>query len=184
MPVAISWDLLIVVFTGVVVVYSFIIGRHESMKLTVCCYLAFIATEASGMVLARASKDSAALLGSLGIVSTPGEITIAKLVIFSALLILLILRSGITIDYGEQPGTIWQLLLTVVFGATSAALLLSSLLVIISGTPVFSGTLAASPAIAPLLSQSLLLQILAQNQELFFALPALLLLAAGFLFNG
>jgi hypothetical protein len=85
------------------------------------------------------------------------------------------------VEYTKETGGIMDTILTFIFGFTTAGLILSTLLTYVSGAALLSPLLSESPAISPLLEESQMMKILVYNQDLWFSLPALLLVAVGFL---
>ena len=101
MTVAPSWDLLVIVFVGIVVTYSFIIGTHETVKMTAVSYIALIATLAIGAVLARWTQTTSSTLSMLDIPVSGNSLVIIKLLIFTIILIALAIRGGLTIKTAD-----------------------------------------------------------------------------------
>jgi hypothetical protein len=43
-----SWDLFIIVFFGVIIAYSFIIGRNQTLKIIIATYMAILTADGLG----------------------------------------------------------------------------------------------------------------------------------------
>ena len=67
MTVTPTWDLFIIVFFGLVITYSFIIGKHEAVKIIISTYISILAVEGIGNVIERLTGDSRPLLSVLGL---------------------------------------------------------------------------------------------------------------------
>ncbi len=183
MTVTPTWDLFIIVFFGLVVTYSFIIGRHEAVKIIISTYIAILAVEGIGNVIERITGDSRPLLSVLGISIGTDMLTAVKLVAFVALIVFISIRSGIHVDYSKDHGGPTNMLLTGLFGFATAGLLLISLFTFVANVGILDPDVGKIETVAALLSKSRLMQIMIVNQDLWFAVPALMLIAVGFLSN-
>lgn len=181
MTITLSWDLFVIVFFGLVITYSFIIGKHEAVKIVIATYIATVAVEGIGNIIERISGDSQPLLKVLGMnVETP-TLTGIKLVMFVALIIFIAIRSGMEIEYSKEPSGPINTIITGLFGLATAGLLLSTLLNYVANVPLLDAQLEAASQMSPLAEQSRLMQVMIRNQDLWYALPALLLLLVGFI---
>jgi hypothetical protein len=177
MPLSLSWDLFIAVFIALVVAYSFIIGKHESVKVIVAAYIAIVAVHGIESLCIRYFPLLQSTLGTLQITFTPLTIAIAKLTLFIVAIILLTLRGGLAVTYQGEPGVLTNTLITLVLGIAKAGLLLSTLMTYVAGVPLFRDTQPAVAAwITPLLSQSAIFRMMIEERDLWFTLPALVLL--------
>jgi hypothetical protein len=183
MEIALSWDLLVIVFFAVVVAYSFIVGKDESVKIVIATYITTIAVQGIGNILIFGSNNLPGFFGFLGFEPNMTAISTIKIVAFVLLIILLAIRGGFSLSYEREVEGIWQTALTGVFGFSTAGLLLCSLLTYVAARPILDSAIAQSPSLAPLLAQSQLVQIMVIYQDVWFALPAFLLLAIG-IFGG
>jgi hypothetical protein len=175
-----SWDLFIVVFFAVVMSYGFLIGKDRSIQVAIASYVAIIATQGIGNILLRLTGSDTAVLRSVGIPVDITMVSLAKIFVFAIFIIIVVTRSGIEITHGKNTGTLLSLLYTALFGFSTAALLVSTVLTYAgSSSGILSSNLASSAVIAPLLQGSILLQIMVLNQDLWFTLPAFLIIAVG-----
>jgi hypothetical protein len=180
MELALTWDLVIIIFFAVVTAYSFIVGEDESVTIIIAGYIALLAVEAAGHLVTLGLASSSSLLETIGLTPDPGTLATAKVLAFAAAIILLAIRGGFSVSYDEQPGSIITTILTGAFGVSTSCFLLTSLLTFIAGTPLLDDSLATAPAVAPLMTGSRLVEGMILYQHVWFALPALLLLVAGF----
>ncbi len=183
MTVTPTWDLFIIVFFGLVITYSFIIGKHEAVKIIISTYIAILAVEGIGNVISRITGDSRPLLSVLGLNINTDILTAVKLVVFIALIIFIAIRSGLEIEYRKDHGGPVNLVLTGLFGFATAGLLLISLFIFVANVRIMDPSIEKLEAVAALLDKSKLMQVMILNQDLWFALPALLLIAVGLLSN-
>ncbi|PIR48720.1 hypothetical protein COU80_03405 [Candidatus Peregrinibacteria bacterium CG10_big_fil_rev_8_21_14_0_10_55_24] len=183
MSLTLSWDLFVIVFFAMVTAYGFIIGKDESVKMIIATYIATVAVQGIGNILARLTGESQPVLIVLGLSIDTNTLAIIKLTVFVAVIIFLVVRSGIAIEYTKQGNSLVNTFLTGVFGLATAGLLLSTLLTFLAGSALLDANLAQAAAVTPLFEQSKLMQLMILNQDLWFALPALLLVGVGFLSN-
>jgi len=184
MDLTLSWDLFVIVFFGIVMSYSFIIGKHEAVKIIVFTYIAIVAGMAAGNLLEQLSDSSASLLSSFGLSIDISILDSTKLVIFIATIILLAIRGGFDVEYGNDDNNLVNTVLTGVFGFATAGLLLTTLITFIAGAPLLDAQLAQAAILSPIIQQSNLMQIMILYQNLWFVLPALLLIGVGIVSNG
>ena len=180
MNIALTWDLLVVIFFAIVCAYSFIVGKHESVKIIIATYIAIVAIQGMGNLIAQFAVYSKSYVDMLGWGFTPEIFSVIKLGAFVALIIFLAIRGGFEMEYNKDLGTVLESGIVGAFGFSTAGLLLSTLLTYISGRPLLDPTLATAAPLAPILSGSQLMQFMVDYQNLWFALPALLLMAVGF----
>lgn len=183
MELTLSWDLFIVVFFAIVITYSFIIGMHEAVKIVIATYIAIVSVQGIGNIITRITGESQSFLRTFGISLDITVLASTKLVIFIAAIIFLAVRGGFEIDYTKDTGGIVHIVLTGIFGFATAGLILSTLLVFVSNVPLLDSSITDSLSVSPIIQQSTLMQAMILNQDLWFSLPALLLLAVGFLHN-
>ena len=180
MDITLTWDLVIVVFFAVVTAYSFLVGKHQCVKVIVATYISLVAVQGLVTLIGRFGGEYLLLEQSLGFHLEDDILSSAKLLFFMLVMILVAVRGGFLVEYGKVDWNVMNVLATGAFGLSTAALILSTLLAYVSGLPLLSGELAFSPVIAPILGQSELLRLIVEYQDVWFALPAVLLVVVGF----
>ena len=183
MNITLSWDLFIIVFFAIVITYSFIIGRKESIKIIIAAYIAIVAVQGMGNVFQRVTVELASILSTLGISVEAELLSITKLVLFIIIIIALAIKAGITVTYNHEPSLPLHAIFTGLFGFSTAGLLLTTLLTYTAGVPLLDTNLPNVATLSPIIQQSPLMQLMILNQDLWFSLPALALLAAGIVGN-
>lgn len=181
MELSLTWDLLVIVFFAVIVAYSFIVGKDESVKIIIASYIAIVAVQAIGNLLEMLSGQSQWMLDILGFALDMNVISTIKLVLFVAMIIFLAIRGGFEMEYAKDLSGAWEPVVTGAFGFATSGLLLSALLTYVAAKPLLDDTLAQAPLLQPLLADSELVQIMVDYQNAWFSLPALLLLVVGFM---
>ena len=178
MVVALTWDLLIIVFFALVVTYSLIIGRHEAVKVLVASHIAAFAAQGIGMGIMEGNAAATPVLHTLGLTIGPTTIVTVKLLAFVGLLVAIAIHGGLSSEYEEA--SILDTAVAAGLGMATAAFLLLNLLAILgNSSPVLH--FAESPLLAPLFSQSVIATQLMALQALWLMLPAILLIGTSFL---
>ncbi|MDD4318890.1 MAG: hypothetical protein PHW10_01015 [Candidatus Peribacteraceae bacterium] len=178
-----SWDLFIIVFFAIVITYTFIIGKKESVKVIIATYIAIVAVQGIGNVLLRVGKEAGLTSQSLlGLSPDLPVFSVFKLLLFIVLMILLTVKAGIGVHYARET-TLVNIIVTVLCGAATAGLLLSTLLTYVSNLPILDLTMPQLAQLSPIIQQSPLMQLMIYNQDLWFAGPAVVLIGAGFASN-
>ena len=184
MPIlSVSWDLTIVVFFAIVMSYSFIIGKHQSVKVIIASYIAIIAVQGIGNVLLRLIGNASSTLVSMGLPIDSTMVALGKIFFFALAVIIFVIRSGIDVTYEKDGGTIMDIVLTALFGFSTAGLIVSTVMTYASGAGILDASIVGRASILPLVKQSTLMQLMILNQDIWFTLPAFLIIATGFIQN-
>ena len=184
MDLTLSWDLFISFFFAVVTAYSFIIGKHQTLTILIAVYIAILATQGLGNIFVKFSGESEPvfrIFKVLGVDLNISTISIAKLVLFMATIIAVALKGGFSVEYGRSHSSLIALIATGLFGFATYGLIVIALLTFVAGSPLLDPTLGAKEILVPLMGQSYLVQVMVLNQDLWFSLPALLLIGFGLL---
>lgn len=177
MNVNLSWDLLIIVFFGLVVAYSLIIGRNNNIKVIIATYVAALFADAIGNLFGKtlALSDNFMKLMGLFQISTPEDAAaLVKIVMLIVMIVLLSVRGNYDVDVraDSPPGT--KIGINVLFGFLNACLIVSVALIFISGSSFIVGDpIATSGAFQDIYSQSNIARILIDHYSIWFMLPAL-----------
>lgn len=180
MDLALTWDLMVIVFFAVICAYSFIVGKHESVKIIIATYISIVAIQGLGNLLAMGSEYAQSYLEMLGFAMDAGILSVIKLLSFVAVIIFLAIRGGFDMEYAKNLGSLVDSLLIAAFGFSTSGLLLVSLLTFVAGSPLLDPNLGDALALQPLLQSSELVRIMVEYQNVWFALPAILLIILGF----
>lgn len=181
MNLTLSWDLFIIVFFSTVMAYGFIIGKTQSVKVIIASYISILATQGIGNVLARLLGKTESILATMGVLESQTTIlSVTKITLFIVFVIVLTIRSGVNITYEDDQNSLVGLLFTALFGLSTAGLIVSTILTYAMGDGILDPLLTDSLAITGLIRESMLMQIMILNQDLWFTLPALLLVGTGF----
>ncbi|MDD5054695.1 MAG: hypothetical protein PHZ00_00325 [Candidatus Peribacteraceae bacterium] len=184
MPVvALSWDLAVVVFFAILMSLGFILGKNRIITVIIASYIAVIATEGIGRVLARLTGHGSGLFESMGVPVDPILLSLAKIFLFALCAGVFVLKSGIDVSHKKDAGSIVTIVLTGLLGFSLSGLIASTILSYAAGSSLLtSGFLPASVA-GPQLHKGTLAVLLILNQDLWYALPAFLIVTIGFIKN-
>ncbi len=174
-----SWDLLILVFFAIVMSYSFLIGKDQSVTLMIAVYIAAIATQGIGHIVLSLIGSTDAVLRSVGIPGDPTVVPITKIFVFTLCIIIFLTRSGICLTHEKDTGNLLGIIYTTLFGFAIAGLMLSTILTYLGGTGILDRTIHAANLFSPFLLSGAILQLLILHQDLWYTLPAFLIIVVG-----
>ncbi|HRH94166.1 MAG TPA: hypothetical protein PKV72_06590 [Candidatus Peribacteria bacterium] len=180
MSLTLSWDLFVVVFFAIITCYSFIIGKNQAMKVILATYISIIATQGIGNVIVRLTGESTALMQVMGVAFNFTVLSVVKIFLFALFIILFAIRSGIDLTYSRESGTTMNVVFTALFGFATAGLIVSTILTYATTNGIISASSLSDVAVQPVLQGSALMQLMILNQDIWFTLPAFLIIAAGF----
>ena len=173
-----TWDLLTLVFLGLTITYSFIIGRANTVKFTVGIYISLLTADAIGNILQQyifGLHPFHPLLIQYGIGGTDnGYHIIAKIIAFAIFMILLMLKGNFVADVAYRSSSIISGFVTLLMGSFSAMLLAAGVLLYVSGgsfllgEPYLTTTLAES-----IYAHSFMAKLLIDYISVWFLLPSL-----------
>ncbi len=109
-------------------------------------------------------------------------ISIAKVILFIFLVIALAVQSGIAVSYERDGTTLMNLVYTMLFGLSTGALMVSTVLSYAFGKGILDPTITSS-SITQIAGSGIVMQVMILNQDIWFTLPAILLVVVGFLKN-
>ena len=170
-----SWDLFIIVFFGIVITYSFIIGRNQTIKLIIATYMAILTADGLGNIFNTYLLPAApALQGETGEQTS----VLLKIFVFVVVIVLLAIKGGFRIDMLPEQNLLVRILSNLSFGFLSAGLMVSTLLVYLTGGSFIEGALTAANTNIYLESQAV--QVLIDNYSIWFAIPAVSIVIISF----
>jgi len=175
MGLELSWDLFIIVFFGIIVAYSFIIGRNNNLKVIIATYIAALTADAVGNLFGNtlAISESFMKLMKIFYITTAVEaVVLVKIIFFMTVIVLLSVRGAYSVAVVNNGSAGVRMIINLIFGFLNACLIVSIALVFISGASFISGGLGASPAFQDIYNQSHLAKILIDHYSIWFLLPA------------
>lgn len=184
MNVNLSWDLFIIVFFGLIVAYSLIIGRNNNIKVILATYVAALFADAIGNLFGKtlALSDNFMKLMKLFYIDSPEDATVlVKIVMLIVVIVLLSIRGSYSVDVNKSgpPGV--KVGINMLFGFLNACLIVSITLIFVSGSSFIVGDpIVTSSAFQDIYSQSNIARVLIDQYSIWFMLPALAFIGISF----
>ena len=178
-----SWDLFVIVLFTVIVAYSFIVGKENTLKIIIGTYIAILTADALGNLFLEfflSSKPFTQFLKLLAINGEEKAMMLFKISIFLLCIIAIAMRGQFAILRGRQGGVV-GFLTTLIFAFLSAGLIISALLVYASGGALVGGEFLVYQTLQPVYATSRLVKIMIDHASIWFSLPALSFVAWSFL---
>ncbi len=139
MNITLSWDLFVIVFFIVIMAYSFIIGRDNTLKVILGTYVAMIAADSGGILFGKYFTGSLMFNKILALTSIGSEeevVVLIKVAIFVIFVILFAIRGAFEVNTLADRSPFIRLVLSAIYAIMSAGLIISTVLVFISGVSI------------------------------------------------
>ncbi len=173
MEIVLSWDLFITIFFAIIVAYSFIVGKTQTIKILLCAYIALLFADGFGNLIEFHLRGVSPLVEVF--LKFVGEdiFVLGKVLLFVLVTVFLTIKGGFAVNMAEGSGFV-NVIMTFVFAVLCAGLIISTILIFISGTSLIGGGpgIEAS-AIADIRNQSQLVRLMVDHYNWWFSLPAL-----------
>lgn len=181
-----SWDLFVIVIFAVIVAYSFIIGKQNTLKVIIGSYIAILAADGLGNIFRQyilSSNDFIVFLKFFGLTDVDKSMMLMKVLIFIAAIIIIAMKGGFEVHAQLMSNGIIGVIMTLIFGFLSAGLVVSTLLMYISGASFVGGNVSIlNNTLASAYNESEMIRLMINNYNFWFAVPAVAFLATS-LFN-
>lgn len=170
-----SWDLFVVVIFAVIIAYSFIIGKENTLKVIIGSYIAILTADGIGNLFrqyALGSNELVMFLKFFGMDNPDRTMILVKVLTFIMAIVIIAMKGGFEVKHGSHGGVI-GIIINLIFGFLSAGLVISTLLIYVSGASFVSGTVnMANNTLASAYSESEMVKMMIDNYNIWFALPA------------
>lgn len=181
-----SWDLFIIVIFAVIVAYSFIIGRENTLKVIIGSYIAILTADGLGNLFkeyALSSKQFVALIKFAGLGSEDKTMILFKVIMFIVAIVIISMKGGFEVKGGTERRGVIGMIINLIFGFLSAGLVISTLLIYASGASFVAGNISIlNNTLASAYAESPLVKLMIDNYNVWFSLPAVTFLVVS-LFN-
>jgi len=168
-----TWDLFILVFFIIIITYSLIIGRSQTVKVMISSYIAILTADGIGNILHKYIFANP----SFGLVEImPDNVcVVAKVLIFATIIIMLMLKGGFKADITDGDSSVLSFFLTGTMGFFCATLMVSSILIFIAGGSFLIGfdMRVNTDLVNSIYASSRSARVLLDNSSLWFSLPAI-----------
>lgn len=184
MELVISWDLFITVFFAIIVAYSFIVGKNQTIKIVLCAYLAILFADGVGNLMEFHLQGVSPFLDFAIKYVGDDVFVLGKVLLFVFTTVFLTVRGGFAIDMPEEKGFV-KVVLTFVFAFLSAGLIVSTILMFVSGySLIVGGPVVEASTIAEIRNQSQLVGMMVDHYNWWFSMPAFTFLIFSLLRGG
>lgn len=181
-----SWDLFVVVIFAVIIAYSFIIGKSNTLKVIIGSYIAILTADGLGNLFKQyllSSKQVVLFLKFFGLGSEEKTMILVKVFVFILAIVIISMKGGFEVSGGANRGGVIGLIMNLIFGFLSAGLVVSTLLIYVSGASFVGGNVSIlNNTLASAYAESQMVKLMIDNYNFWFALPAVSFLIAS-LFN-
>jgi len=185
MNLLLSWNLFILAIFIVIIAYSYIIGANKTVKTIISAYLAILASDGIGNIFRDyvLFSDNFAKIVSLFNMGSPDEMLISmKVIIFATAVVILTVRGAFDVKINPNNAPGGQIFVTGVFGFLSAGLIMSTLLVYVSGSSMIQ-KVSLQSNIVELYTSSEFVKFMVDYYDFWFAAPVVILIAWSLLFE-
>ena len=174
MDLTLSWDLFVIVFFVVIVAYSLIIGSDNTIKVILGSYVSLVCADAIGELMSHYFGGTVMFMQMAREASLAGEeeaIIFTKVLVFLLMVILFAVRGAFVVSTSRIRGVV-GLIIHLFYAVCSAGLIISAVLVLISGVSLLGGGGVVSEALSELTKQSVLVLNMVYYHNVWFAIPA------------
>ena len=182
MNLHLSWDLFILVFFAVVIAYSFIIGRSQTLKVILGTYVAILCADGLGNLFAKFFASSATFLKIMKFFAIGSEdqaIIFFKVLVFLILIVLIAVRGMFQVDSEEHGSMSIRLAILFLLGLMSAGLMMSTVLVFISGSSLIGTDITGANILLDVYNNSRLVRIMIDYANFWFLFPGIVFVVLG-----
>jgi hypothetical protein len=172
-----TWDLFIIVFFAIILAYSFIVGRNATLKIIIASYIAILTADSFGNLFDHFLLSEAKLV-DLGVSFGSESLIILKILTFVLVILLVTVRGSFFVAMDREKSLLLNIVTTGAFGFLSAGLIISTILVYISGG-VFVGDITSAVGV-DITTDSLLAVMMTANYDAWFSLPAVAFVVMSF----
>ncbi len=178
MNIVLSWDLFIVVFFTIIIAYSFIVGRNQTLKIIIGTYIATLTADGVSNLVQQYLGGPNPVLKFLGGPNADEILISMKIFLFIIVIVIIAVRGGFVVSILSEHNMIVRLFMTFLFGVLNAGLLVSTLLLYVSGLSLIGADQIGTTS--TLGSDSIFVQLMIDNYSLWFSLPAIALVVLSF----
>jgi hypothetical protein len=174
MSIDLSWDLFILAFFGVVIAYSFIIGRNQTLKVVSATYIAIICADAFGNLFERyliSSEPFMKFLRLFAVASPEHAIAFAKVFVLISLVVIVAVRGAYDFSIDDDQPFAMKMSISFFLGILSAGLLMSTILIFIAGGSLVATIAKANSPLIDLYLDSKMIRLMLDYSNLWFLGP-------------
>ncbi len=182
MEINLSWDLFVIVFFAVIIAYSFIIGRNQTLKIIIASYIAILTADGIGNLIQHYFIGENAAATTVSLTSDEGGLVIVKIFIFILTIVLVSTRGRFTMNMSRPNSSVMNVILSLTYGILSAGLITSTILIYTSGASLVQETgVIINETVLAMYRDSTMVQTMIDNYNIWFSLPAITFVISSFL---
>lgn len=184
MSLNLSWDLLVLVFFGTVVAYSFIVGRNRVLKVISASYMGILSADALGNILAKYvfHREVVLKVAKLASIQTPDQAMAAfKVLVLVLIIVLLTVRGSFEFSAEDDRPFSIKTGTNLLFGLLSAGLIISALLIFATGGSLIADVIMIDNPLGEIYAQSRVVRYMVDYKNVWFCLPALAMIFLSFI---
>jgi hypothetical protein len=181
MEINLSWDLFVIVFFAVIIAYSFIIGRNQTLKVIIATYIAILTADGVGNIIKQYFINQNPET-TVDLVNQEGSLVVIKIFIFVLTIVLVATRGRFTMNMSRHSSSMMNMILNLTYGVLSAGLITSTILIYTSGASLVQETQTIlNEAVLAMYRDSRMVQTMIDNYNVWFSLPAITFVISSFL---
>lgn len=182
MEINLSWDLFVIVFFAVIIAYSFIIGRNQTLKIIIASYIAILTADGIGNLIRHYFVEKGATVDGVVLPADDGSLVVLKIFIFVLTIVLVATRGRFTMNMARPTSSTMNVILNLTYGILSAGLITSTILIYTSGSSLVQETsMIMNEAVLAMYRDSMMVQTMINNYNVWFSLPAITFVISSFL---
>jgi len=182
MEINLSWDLFVIVFFTVIIAYSFIIGRNQTLKIIIASYIAILASDGIGNLIERYFMSDKPLVRLFDFSGNESSLIVLKIIILVFTIVIIATRGRFTIDMEKMKSPMMTLILNLTYGVLCAGLITSTILIYASGASLVQETnIIMNEAVLQMYRASYMVQMMINNYNVWFSLPAITFVISSFI---
>ncbi len=181
MQINLTWDLFVIVFFTVIIAYTFILGRNQSVKIIIGSYIAILTADSIGNLLERYFMGEKPIIRVWETPTEASSLIILKIIIFIFTIVLITTRGKFQINMNNSSSAMARLIMSFAYGILSAGLITSTVFIYASGASLIQeSNMIMNEAMMTIYKQSQLVRLMINNYNIWFSLPAIAFVVASF----
>ena len=181
MEINLTWDLFVIVFFTVIIAYTFIIGRNQSVKIIIGAYIAIMTADSIGNLLERYFMGERPIIRVWETPTEASSLIILKIIIFILTIVLITTRGKFQINMNHSSSAMVRLMMSFAYGVLSAGLITSTVFIYASGASLIQeSSTIMNEAMLIIYKQSQLVRLMINNYNIWFSLPAIAFVVSSF----
>ena len=182
MEINLSWDLFVIVFFAVIIAYSFIIGRNQTLKIIIASYIAILTADGIGNLIKHYFIERGSIAEGVSIPADDSNLVVLKIFIFVLTIVLVSTRGRFTMNMSRPNSSVMNVILSLTYGILSAGLITSTILIYTSGASLVQETgVIINETVLAMYRDSTMVQTMINNYNVWFSLPAITFVISSFL---